>query len=56
MNKKFYRTPSVLVITVTPCHLLDGSPVTTPVGGGGDTPPGGWGPGQSRSYDEDWDD
>ena len=55
MNKKYYQSPTVIILAVEVQQLVCESPATTPIAGEGETPAGGWGPGNSRDYD-DWDD
>ena len=53
MKKKKYQIPSVNVVTVDISHLMAGSDPELPsrqetdIAGSDETPPGGWGPGNS---------
>ena len=47
--KKNYLKPDTQVITMNICHLICES-TTTPIADENETPPGGWGPANARSY------
>ena len=55
MNRKYYQTPNITVLTIVAQQFVCGSELSTSVAGSGETPEGGWGAGNSRDYD-DWDD